>query len=138
VVAVLPALAAQNGRPLTCAAVFLWAAGLVFCRTAFFDILDMQGDRIVGKETLPTLLGDRKTFLLLKSLLTGCIILTMAAAVIGLVAGLGYWLSLCAAGMLMLVRSYEKGRMLPGMRLEFLVESLFLLSGVITLAWMVI
>jgi hypothetical protein len=38
--------------------------------------------------------------------------------------------------MLTLVGAYEKGHMLPGMRLEFLVESLFLLSGVITLLWM--
>jgi 4-hydroxy-3-methylbut-2-enyl diphosphate reductase len=138
VAALLPAITDEAALTVGIGVVFVWATALVFARTAFFDLLDVQGDRIVGKETLPTLLGDRKTFLLLKSLLTGCIILTMAAAVIGLVAGLGYWLSLCAAGMLMLVRSYEKGRMLPGMRLEFLVESLFLLSGVITLAWMVI
>jgi 4-hydroxy-3-methylbut-2-enyl diphosphate reductase len=35
VTAVLPALAAENGKPLTGVVVFLWAAGLVFCRTAF-------------------------------------------------------------------------------------------------------
>jgi hypothetical protein len=38
--------------------------------------------------------------------------------------------------MLTLVGAYEKGHMLPGMRLEFLVESLFLLSGVVTFLWM--
>ena len=37
--------------------------------------------------------------------------------------------------MLILVGAYESGRMLPGMRLEFLVESLFLLAGGITLLW---
>jgi (E)-4-hydroxy-3-methyl-but-2-enyl pyrophosphate reductase len=138
VAALLPAITDKAALSIGIGIVYVWATALVFARTAFFDLLDVQGDRIVGKETLPTLLGDRKTFVLLKSLLTGCILLPVAAAAIGLVAGLGYLLSFCAAGMLMLVRSYEKGRMLPGMRLEFMVESLFLLSGAITLAWMVV
>ena len=40
--------------------------------------------------------------------------------------------------MLILINAYEKRRMLPNMRLEFLVESLLLLSGVITLLWMMV
>jgi 4-hydroxybenzoate polyprenyltransferase len=39
--------------------IFFWASGLVFVRTLFFDILDMQGDRLVGKETLAILLGEK-------------------------------------------------------------------------------
>jgi hypothetical protein len=30
---------------------------------------------------------------------------------------------------------YEKGHLIPGIRLEFLVESLFVLAGIITLFW---
>ena len=46
--------------------IFAWSAGLVFVRTAFFDILDMQGDRLVGKETIPMLLGEKRSLRLLK------------------------------------------------------------------------
>jgi 4-hydroxy-3-methylbut-2-enyl diphosphate reductase len=115
--------------------VFVWATAVVFARTAFFDLLDVQGDRIMGKETLPILLGNRKTAVLLKGTLVGCMILVAAGSAIGLISGLGFFLSLCPAAMLILVDTYEKGRMLPSMRLEFLVESLLLLSGVITLIW---
>jgi len=55
--------------------IFLWAAGLVFARSVFFDILDMQGDRIVGKETIAILLGEKRSLRLLKIIL----IILMAA-----------------------------------------------------------
>lgn len=135
VVALLPGITDQGALTVATAAVFVWATALVFARTAFFDLLDVQGDRIMGKETLPILLGDRKTFVLLKTILVGCMILPAAVAAVSLVSKLGFLLTLCPAAMLVLVRAYEKGRMLPGMRLEFLVESLFLLSGLIALIW---
>ena len=47
----------------------LWTAGLVFVRTAFFDILDMQGDRLVGKESIPILIGEKRSLRLLKGIL---------------------------------------------------------------------
>ncbi len=131
----LPGMTGHGAKSIAVTVVFLWATALVFARTAFFDLLDVQGDRIMGKETLPILLGDRKTFVLLKGILAGCMLLSAGLAAIGLVSGLGFFLTLCPGAMLMLVGAFEKGRMLPGMRLEFLVESLFLLAGLIALLW---
>lgn len=138
VAALLPGITGKGSLTVPTGVVFVWATALVFARTAFFDLLDVQGDRIMGKETLPILLGKRKTVVLLKGLLAGCMILLFAGSAIGLGPGLGLSLALCPAAMLTLVHAYEKGRMLSSMRLEFLVESLFLLSGVITLLWMVV
>ena len=135
VVALLPGITGKGTLTVPIGGVFAWATALVFARTAFFDLLDVQGDRIIGKETLPILLGNRKTAVLLKGTLVGCMILIAAGSAIGLVSGLGFFLTLCPAAMLMLVSAYENGQMLPSMRLEFLVESLLLLSGAITLLW---
>ncbi len=137
VAALLPGITSRGGAAITVLVVFVWATGLVFARTAFFDLLDVQGDRIMGKETLPILLGNRRTVVLLKGILTGCVILVAAASAAGLTTGLGFLLTLCPGAMLILVGAYDKGRMLPGMRLEFYVESLFLLSGVIALMWVI-
>lgn len=134
--ALLPGITGKGALTPAVFVVFVWATAIVFARTAFFDLLDVQGDRIMGKETLPILLGDRKTFALLKGILAGCMVLPAAAAAVGLVSELGFILALCPAAMLMLIGAYEKGYMLPGMRLEFLVESLFLLSGALTLLYM--
>jgi 4-hydroxy-3-methylbut-2-enyl diphosphate reductase len=83
-------------------------------------------------------MGERNTVVLLKGILVGCTVLSAAGAAIGLVSRIGFFLTLCPLAMLILVGTYEKGRMLPGMRLEFLVESLFIFSGVMTLLWMVV
>ena len=138
VVAILPGFTGNLASVLSVGMVFVWATALVFARTAFFDLLDVQGDRIIGKETLPILLGDRRTFDLLKKILIGCMILPAVMAALGVFSKLGFLLILCPAAMLKLIRCYEKGLMLSGMRLEFLVESLFLLSGLLTLVWMIV
>ena len=138
VAALLPGIAERERQTVVVVGVFVWATALVFCRTAFFDLLDVQGDRIVGKETLPILLGNPRTFVLLKGILTGCILLPALLSVFGSVSALGFFLTLCPVGMLILVHAYEYGRMQPGLRLEFLVESLFLLAGVLTIFWMMV
>lgn len=53
----------------TIVATFLFAFGLVFWRTALSDLLDIQGDRIMGRETIPILLGTENTRKMLNYLL---------------------------------------------------------------------
>jgi (E)-4-hydroxy-3-methyl-but-2-enyl pyrophosphate reductase len=79
VAALLPGITSKGTLPLAVLMVFVWATLLVFARTAFFDLLDVQGDRIMGKETLPILLGNRRTFVLLKGILAGCMVLSVAS-----------------------------------------------------------
>jgi (E)-4-hydroxy-3-methyl-but-2-enyl pyrophosphate reductase len=135
VAALLPGITAKGALTVGIGVVFVWATALVFARTAFFDLLDVQGDRIMGKETLPILMGNRKTVMLLKRILVGCMILISIGSASGMISELGFFLTLCPVAMLILIRAYEKGKMLPSMRLEFLVENIFLLAGVITLLW---
>ena len=115
--------------------IFLWAAGLVFARTAFFDILDMQGDRIVGKETIAVLLGEKKSLRLLKTIL---IFLTASLFVLSafhLISYLGFFLIGSPILLLLLLAAYEQGILLPSVKLELLVETNFLLAGVIAFLW---
>ncbi len=115
--------------------IFLWAAGLVFARTAFFDILDMQGDRIVGKETIAIMLGEKRSLSLLKNIL----ILLMAAlfvlSVFHLVSYLGFFLISSPILLLLLLSAYKQGILLPSVKLELLVETNFLMAGAIAFLW---
>jgi 4-hydroxy-3-methylbut-2-enyl diphosphate reductase len=115
--------------------IFLWAAGLVFARSAFFDILDMQGDRIVGKETIAILLGEKKSLRLLKIIL----ILLMSSMVVlsafHLISYLGFFLISSPLLLLLLLSAYEQGILLPSVKLELLVETNFLLAGAIAFLW---
>lgn len=135
VTAVFPPLSARGGMGVGDVLVFLAAAGMVFIRTAFFDILDMQGDRIVGKETIPIILGEKRSLTLLKRLLWAAALLLALPALLGPLPGLALPLTLCPAFFYVVMRAHERGYMLPGARLEFLVESHFILFGVLTLCW---
>ncbi|OQX03876.1 MAG: 4-hydroxy-3-methylbut-2-enyl diphosphate reductase [Desulfobacteraceae bacterium IS3] len=114
---------------------FMWAASLVFVRTAFFDLSDMQGDRIVGKETLPLLLGEKRTLKLLKSMLIAMLLILPLSGAAGLTSGLGLPLSICPLLIFAIIMAHERGYILPGIKLEFLIESQFIFAGLITLIW---
>jgi 4-hydroxy-3-methylbut-2-enyl diphosphate reductase len=55
-----------------------------------------------------------------------------------LTASLGFALIICPAFILIIVFAYERALMFPGIRLEFLVESQFLLAGIISFTWVLI
>ncbi len=135
VTSVFPPLSARGGMGAGAVLVFLAAAGMVFIRTAFFDLLDMQGDRIVGKETIPIILGEKRSLKLLKRLTGAAALMFALPAFMGWAPGLGPLLTLCPAFFYIVMRAHERGCMLPGIRLEFLVESHFILFGLLTLFW---
>jgi len=137
VTSTLPSLSAFGQIGLSAALIFLWSTSLVFVRTAFFDILDMQGDRIVGKETLATLLGENRTMRLLKVVQIFSISFLLLPAVFGFISSLGFALLMCPVLLFCILIAYERGYVLPGIRLEFLIETLFPLAGVVAFVWSV-
>jgi (E)-4-hydroxy-3-methyl-but-2-enyl pyrophosphate reductase len=132
---VLPALSALGKFHLNALITFLWVSGLVFVRTAFFDILDMQGDRILGRNTIPLVFGQKKTLRFLKITLAVMMVLLIIAAAFGIVPNLTVALTVCPMFLWLIIAAFENGLIFPGFRLEFLVESQFILAGVITLVY---
>jgi 4-hydroxy-3-methylbut-2-enyl diphosphate reductase len=115
--------------------IFLWAAGLVFVRTAFFDVLDMQGDRIVRKETIAVLLGEKRSLRILKTLLIVLVAALLILSSLHLISYLGFFLIGSPILLILLVSAYEQGILLPSVKLELLVETNFILAGVIAFLW---
>lgn len=134
-VAMLPPLAAYGKITWVNLLLFTWFAGLVFVRTAFFDILDMQGDRLIGKETIAILLGEKRMMRVLEVFLVALIVILPIASALGAITALGFGLTLCPIFMLVTLAIYRKNFLLPGIRLEFLVETLFILAGLIAVIW---
>jgi len=135
VTAVLPPLSKFGNINAMNILVALWASGMVFVRTAFFDILDMQGDRIVGKETIALLFGEKRSMRLLKIILLILTTTPIVASTFQLTSSLGFALILCPAFITIIIFAYERALMFPGIRLEFLIETQFFLAGVISLIW---
>jgi 4-hydroxy-3-methylbut-2-enyl diphosphate reductase len=138
VTSVLPSLSVSENIRLSTVIILLWSLSLVFVRTAFFDVLDMQGDRIVGKETIPILLGEKRTLRLLKTILGINLGILILSSALNLISSLGFALGICPAFIFIVLSAHERGYMLPGIRLEFLVESNFVMAGLIALIWSLI
>ena len=135
VTALLPALTSNHVFALSTLPALVMAAGMVFSRTIFFDILDMQGDRIVGQETFPILLGDKKTMRSLKNLLVALAIMLPTFSFFGIFSGLGLVLWICPTLLYTLIIAHQKRFVLAGVHLEFLIESHLVLSGILALFW---
>jgi len=138
VTALLTSLSLSNHPHWITGLIFLWAAGLVFARTAFFDILDMQGDRIVGKETIAILLGEKRSLRLLKIILIILMAAMFVLSALHLISYLGFFMISSPMLLLLLLSAYEQGLLLPSVKLELLVETNFLLAGAFALLWALI
>ncbi len=89
----------------------------------------------MGKETIPTLLGEKRSLKLLKAILVALVLGPAAFCLAGPGPAWGAILSLSPLAMAGILRAYEKGAMLPGLRMEFLVESHVVLAGLLALLW---
>jgi len=114
---------------------FLFVFSMIYVRSALFDIFQVQGDLIVGIETLPITLGEKRTLHLLKGIILSAALMLMAASIFGLVGSFSYLLLFCFVSLILSLFSYEKRWLYPGTRLEALVEGNFFLAGLFGLIW---
>ena len=135
VTTLFPVLAETGTIRFSTLPVVIWAGVIVFVRAAFFDVLDMQGDRIVGKETIPILMGRDKALALLRAMLLIVFVILFLSSVFRVISGLGYVLLASPLKLFVVLVIHKRGYMMPGIRMEFLMESHLLLIGFVTLLW---
>ena len=135
VIALLPLIATHQGPGTGEIVSFLFVFSVVYVRSAFFDIFQVQGDLIVGSETLPITLGEKRTLWLLKwVMLVGSIVLAVAP-LLGWVGPFAYLLLLCTLTLTLCILAYERGFLYPGTRSEAFVEASLFLAGFLALFW---
>lgn len=128
VTCLLPAVANQRYH-MNFLPVFLFATGLIFARTAFFDILAIQGDRISGKETLPTLVGEAKSFKIIQYVLIFDIIVIILSSLSNLLVKRALLFAFIPLIMLFLIKFFKKNSLASGVHREFMVESVLIVTG---------
>lgn len=137
--AILPSVSSISVKSATAVFfTFLWATGMVFIRNAIFDTLDMQGDKISGKETIPILIGEENTIRMLGGLFAFSTFMPLAGALTGIFSTAGYFLWFPPAALACLTWMQRKQKIDSDQRFEFLVESNFVISGIIGLTWMIL
>jgi (E)-4-hydroxy-3-methyl-but-2-enyl pyrophosphate reductase len=133
--ALIPVICSHRHLTTATSFAFLFVAGLVFIRSGLFEIQALEGDRIVGKETLAVALGKETTLKLLYLLTLMLMIIMAGATYWGLLPTLGYALLGCGFYALGYLTLYRWEYLESGLLLEGLVEGNMLLAGWIAFLW---
>lgn len=133
--AVVPLISVGSSSAWRAAGVIGFVFLLVFLRSALIGVRDVQGDKIMGMETIFKVVGKRRT---------KAVLVSVVAALSVLLLGLTWpWQGLPLAACLFVVIPYSCAvswvyhqRLLPkGAPGEIFVDGQFLLAGAMTLIW---
>jgi 4-hydroxy-3-methylbut-2-enyl diphosphate reductase len=110
----------------------------VFIRSVVFDIMSIEGDRIVGRETIPILIGQRRTQIMLLVLTIIIGIFMSLSVAFELVPTLGYYLILSPVFMVVCLYFLQKRRIQASILFEAIIDSNFIFTGIITNLWLLL
>jgi (E)-4-hydroxy-3-methyl-but-2-enyl pyrophosphate reductase len=135
VTSLLPPLA-QEGRLLPSTAVaFFYTSILVFVRSTLYDFKDIQGDLMVGKETIPIVLGRWKTEVLVVLLLLFLGAALTAAATRGWTTSLATVLLISLGYVVSYYYLYRRKITAWGFLFEWAVDGSFIFAGLLAFLW---
>ena len=135
-VATLTAPLSTSFEPsLNLAATFFTVAALVLIRSATFDMRDIQGDLIVGKETIPIVLGKKKSQRLLILLVTMAGVAFMVLPLLEVLPYLSYGLMAGIVYIGYCLYLVFKREFIRSEHLEILIDGGLILLGLIVLMW---
>ncbi|MDH3393441.1 MAG: 4-hydroxy-3-methylbut-2-enyl diphosphate reductase [Desulfobulbaceae bacterium] len=128
-VSVLIPLLSLTTHPSTHSIVtFVFIFLLVYIRSALLDVFEVLGDRIVGKETLPVNIGEKKTMTILHALMFAQTVILLLFPLAGWLDNTAYRLLPVIPYLFVIGHLYAKGKVRQGAKLEFALESVFLLA----------
>jgi (E)-4-hydroxy-3-methyl-but-2-enyl pyrophosphate reductase len=134
VTTLIPAWSDSRNPDLLTFVVLFFVMLLVFVRNALFDVFEVQGDRIVGRETLPVCIGEKKTLFILNIIMALLLVLLLLMPLFGFMSEAGFWLLPGIVYIIGLTLLYNRGKISQGPKLEFYLDTVFyLLAG---LAWL--
>jgi (E)-4-hydroxy-3-methyl-but-2-enyl pyrophosphate reductase len=115
--------------------VLAFTFSMAFIRTVLLDVKDVQGDRIIGKETIPIAIGKESTKAILVAISILLTILLIISPMINWASEFSYYLIPCviyACGYLYL---YHKRLMPGGLVCESITDFNFILAGIMVVFW---
>ncbi|MBI4828611.1 MAG: UbiA family prenyltransferase, partial [Nitrospinae bacterium] len=139
VTVVVPALASGGGlleAGVGVAAVFTFT--LVYIRSVLSDIRDIHGDRLVGRETIPILIGKTATKFFLGALCAGLAGGLIAAAAAGWVGAFGYVALGAVAYTALYLALYHWRVISRGVAFDLAIDGVFHVTGALALVWIFI
>ncbi|HCS76200.1 MAG TPA: 4-hydroxy-3-methylbut-2-enyl diphosphate reductase, partial [Syntrophaceae bacterium] len=136
--AILPAVSENQTFSAGMAVAFVLTFSLVFIRSAMSDIMDIQSDKLLGRETIPVIIGKEKTQVLLKIILMILLIILLISPAAGWTGPLSLFLVLCVLYIWICFRLCDRRSGLSGATIEGLLETSYIIAGFAVWGWFVI
>ncbi|ODS34413.1 MAG: 4-hydroxy-3-methylbut-2-enyl diphosphate reductase [Candidatus Scalindua rubra] len=115
--------------------VLAFTFSMVFIRTVLIDVKDVQGDRIIGKETIPIAIGKGNTKIILVVISILLTVLLIVSPMIGWTSGFSYYLLPCVVYACGYLYFYHKRLIPSGLACEGITDFNFILAGVMVVIW---
>lgn len=138
VASVLPAIEDSLSITPGMIVAFLFTFGVVFVRSAMSDVLDIQSDRLLGRETIPVLIGKEITQTLLLGILVLLGILLVVAHPFGWTSSLSYALLISVFFIWIYFKLYDRRAAFSGVVLEGILETNYILTGFCAVLWLIL
>ena len=117
---------------------FLFTFAIVFIRSALSDILDIQSDRLIGRETIPVLIGRGKTQILLKGITGILFILLILTFFAGWSSSLNLILLICTFYIWICFKLCDRRAAFSPVVLEGLLETNYVIAGFSAMVWLMV
>ncbi len=115
---------------------FCFIFGLVFIRSAMSDIKDIQSDKLIGRETIPVLIGPEKTQRVLHAVSGLLFILLCLAWLTGWISSLALLLSPTIIFYIWICFSvYDRKPGFSGIAVEGILETSYIVAGICSGLW---
>lgn len=131
IIILLPAFENGGMKWQAAIATALMVFWLSYARAILFSLFRVQGDLMVGTETLPISLGKQRTMHFLKIVLVIVALVLLLSPLLNITAPATYFLLFPLFTLSICLLAYEKGWLYPGLMLESLVEGNFLMTGMV-------
>ncbi|HEX7415934.1 MAG TPA: 4-hydroxy-3-methylbut-2-enyl diphosphate reductase, partial [Smithellaceae bacterium] len=129
VAAILPALNnyySFNGGLIIA---FAFTFGVVFVRSAMSDILEIQSDKLIGRETIPVLFGKERTVIVLKIISLMLFVFLLFSYPAGWSSSLSFFLLPCILYIWICLQLCDKKSGFSGAVMEGLLETSYIIAG---------
>ena len=135
VTAILPALNDNYSIHAALITAFAFTFGVVFIRSAISDILEIQSDKLIGRETIPVLFGKETTLALLKIISLILLVLLAISNPVGWTTTLSFFLISCILYIWICFQLCDRKSGFSGAVMEGLLETSYIIVGLSVLVW---
>ncbi len=104
---------------------------LVFGKTVALDLRDTEGDRLIGSETIPVLIGKKRTLSLLYLLQLIILILIIVFSVLSIFSIYGFALTVVPIYGVIYLRGFRKRTLTDELKCKAIVDGQIIISGIV-------